>query len=140
MEERMDFSTYLKQLRGKPPASDAMIEAAEAGLSITLPADYSAFLRQADGAAGTLSGNYLVLWAVETLAKYNAGYQVQTWAPGLVLFGSDGGDTAYAFDARDAHMVVVAVPFIGMSLKAARLVAPTFAGFLAALAQGAAPL
>ena len=39
---------------------------------------------------------------------------VSEFAPGLILFGSDGGGEAYAFDVREAVPIIVEVPFIGM--------------------------
>jgi hypothetical protein len=40
---------------------------------------------------------------------------VAQFAPDLLLFGSDGGGEAYAFDTRESPWGVVKVPFIGMS-------------------------
>ena len=48
----------------------------------------------------------------------------------LVLFGSDGGGEAYAFDIRTASLPIVMVPFIGMELQYARPVADNILEFL----------
>jgi len=74
---------------------------------------------------------YLVLWPAEDLASMNDCYAVRDFAPGLVLFGSDGGDTAYAFDTRpDPDVVIVEVPFTGISPDAAEPIGATFGDFL----------
>jgi len=62
----------------------------------------------------TLGQNYVMLWKAEELKPLNAGYEVARFAPGLFLFGSDGGGEAYAFDIREDPWVVIQVPFIGM--------------------------
>jgi len=56
----------------------------------------------------------------------NKSYGVNDYAPGLFLFGSDGGGEAFAFDARSDAKPIVSVPFIGMELKLARPVASNF--------------
>jgi hypothetical protein len=61
----------------------------------------------------------------------NAGYGVSKFAPHLLLFGTDGGGEAYAFDTRTEPWNVVEVPFIGMGEAALAIVRGcTFADFL----------
>jgi hypothetical protein len=48
----------------------------------------------------------------------------------LLLFGSDGGGQAFAFDTRSAANPIVCVPFVGMELKEALPIASSFTGFL----------
>jgi hypothetical protein len=97
-----------------PGASDETLKAAERALQVELPSDYNEFLRASNGGEGFLGQNYIALWRVEELKERNDGYGVEQFAPGLILFGSDGGGEAYAFDTRANPWVVVQVPFIGM--------------------------
>ncbi len=63
----------------------------------------------------------------------NEVYCVREFAPGLVLFGSNGGDTAYGFDTRREGLPIVDVPFIGMGFEEATLIGRSFVEFLAGL-------
>ena len=120
----------LQTLDRRGAASDDLVRRAEGELRVQLPSDYVAFLKESNGAEGTISeSSYVALWPVDELRAANDDYGVVEFAPGLLLFGSDGGDTAYAFDTTDS-MTVVEVPFIGMSRDEVRPVAPTFSEFL----------
>jgi hypothetical protein len=91
-------------------ALDAVLRA----LSVELPLDYKEFLRVSNGGEGFLGRNYVRLWKAEELKPMNAGYGVAQFAPGLLLFGTDGGGEAFAFDTQAHPWTVVRVPFIGM--------------------------
>ena len=60
----------------------------------------------------------------------NKAYEVAEYAPGLLLFGSDGGGEAFAFDTRSATKPIVSVPFVGMELTVTRRLASNFTEFL----------
>lgn len=96
---------------------------AERGLE--LPADLAELLRSRDGGVANEDGLYAHIWSSAELANLNTGYAVEEFAPGLVLFGSDGGDEAFAL-CKDAagRTVVAVVPFIGMSTDAMTVVGP----------------
>lgn len=112
------------------PASDALIKDVESSLSHPLPSNYSRFLRENNGGEGFVSDSYLILWKAEELLDFNREYEVQKYAPGLFLFGSNGGGEGYGFDMRSPEMVVVMVPFVGMSLHYAKVIASDFDEFL----------
>lgn len=120
-------------LRGGAPES--AIADAEDQLRWTLPKDYREFLIRANGGEGFVGESYVILWATEELAQFNKEYQVDEYAPGLTLFGSDGGGEGFAFDRRSGVATVVQVPFIGMALEYARPVADSFDQFLIKLAK-----
>jgi hypothetical protein len=103
-----------------------------------LPPDYLAFMAGADGGEGWVGadGDYLILFPLRDLVGLNRAYQVDVFAPGLVVIGSSGGGEAFAFDTRRSPPPVVAVPWVEMTLDLAAPVAPSFAGLLAALAAG----
>lgn len=70
-------------------------------LGLSFPPDYREFMIASDGAEGRVgAGSYLQLWAVEELPQLNQIARTSHFAPGMILFGSDGGSASYAFDAR----------------------------------------
>ncbi len=113
-----------------PPASADAIHRFEAKSGMRLPEDYVAFLMQSNGGEGFIGTNYATLWRLEELAERNEGYKVADFAPGLFLFGSDGGSEAFAFDKRSDGEQIVLVPFIAMELSKVRALATNFNGFI----------
>jgi hypothetical protein len=98
-------------------ASDEELRDAMASMVCPLPHEYTQFLRKHNGGEGFVGDNYLVLWRAEELGTFNREYEVKHHAPGLLLFGSNGGGEGYGFDTRVADMPIVRVPFIGMDLQ-----------------------
>jgi hypothetical protein len=120
------------------PAGVEEIRKTETGLGVVLPKEYIEFLLHANGGEGVIGDNaYLVLWRVEDLPEINAGYQVQIYAPGFVMFGSDGGGEAFAFDMRSQVKGIVMLPFVGMAVDEIQHVAHNFWHFLEQLRVGA---
>jgi hypothetical protein len=60
---------------------------------------------------------------------FNEAYQTRKYAPGLFLFGSNGGGEAFAFDRR-TNNCVVNVPFVGMDLSLVKLACKSFSELL----------
>ena len=60
----------------------------------------------------------------------NGACEAEDRAPGLFIFGSNGGGEAYAFDTRTPEIPIVSVPFVGMERRLARFIAATFERFL----------
>ncbi|MCI0529109.1 MAG: SMI1/KNR4 family protein, partial [Nitrospira sp.] len=85
------------------------------------------------------TNSWLLLWPLEKLVPLNARYKVSEFAPGLVLFGSDGGGEGYAFDTRQPTFPVVQVPLVGMSLKDTKVRGSSFSEFLRYLANQSSP-
>jgi len=52
-----------------------------------LPREYVEFLNVTNGAEGFIGENYVMLWRVQVLALMNQSYQVEKYAPGLLIFG-----------------------------------------------------
>jgi cell wall assembly regulator SMI1 len=125
----------LKEFAKKDSAAADVIVEAEAALQWSLPTDYKEFLEKVNGGEGFVGENYLILWAADELAQFNNEYEVQDYAPGLVLFGSDGGGEGYAFDARKTPAPIVQIPFIGMDLVYARPMAASFSEFVSKLVE-----
>jgi hypothetical protein len=117
-------------LEVNPPIDSNKVKKVESVLGVTFPDDYVEFITYTNGAEGSIGENYLVLWVIDEIVELNEGYSVNEFAKGLVLFGSDGGDTAFAFDTRTNEMRIVTVPFIGMGLDEITTISNTFNGFL----------
>lgn len=131
----MSVEKLLEDWQLNPGASEAIIVNIISGLSISLPIDYIEFLQRYDGGEGFIGDHYLILWRAEELKVFNEEYEVEEYAPGLFLFGSDGGGEAYGFDVRESSMPVIRVPFVGMDLKYAKVVASSFTDLLKRLAS-----
>jgi hypothetical protein len=97
-----------------PGISEDALDIVMQALCVELPRDYREFLLVSNGGHGFLGQNYVMLWKAEEPKPLNAGYEVARFAPGLLLFGSDGGGEAYAFDTRESPWVVIQAPFIGI--------------------------
>jgi|SRR5262249_7932906 len=133
---RERLNELLERFRWNAPAVSASIEAFEREACVVLPTEYRQFLQVSDGGVGIVGpAGYAMLWRVNDLLRFNKEYEVAEYAPGLLLFGSDGGGEGFAFDLRVPEKPVVAVPFIGMNLADATQLAETFDGFLEYLAQ-----
>lgn len=132
----VDKDQIFSKFRGKTPLVSAEIEQFESVAGFSLPAAYVRFLRRHNGGEGFIGQNsYIILWKLGELAEMNAAYHVSEFAPGLFIFGSDGGGEAYAFDVRTSAMPIVSVPFVGMDLSLAQVVALDFNDFLATLSE-----
>ncbi len=95
----------------------------------TLPEGFVAYLARGgrrEGSVSSLPFGWFRLWPLAEVYYLNAEYQVSDHAPGLLGFGSDGGGEMLAFDEQNR---VVMVPFIGMDLKQARVIAPSWEAF-----------
>ncbi len=126
-----------KQLRGcslKSGATEEQLAAVEAELGRRLPEDYRQVLRDSDGLEGFVAPEtYLSLWSTSDLASLNEAYAVGEFLPGVVLLGTDGGDTGYGFTSRGRQNRYIIVPLVGMSPETAREVADSFSEFLGSL-------
>lgn len=123
----------LARFNGNPPADAEAIRRLEVESGLNLPVEYEGFLRQQNGGEGFIGSAYAMLWRAEELVEMNKSYHVNEYAPGLLLFGSDGGGEAFGFDTRTDAKPIVSVPFVGMALNEARPVASNFNEFLEAL-------
>lgn len=121
---------FLSEFDLNHPAPVHLIEEAEKNLSFSFPKDYRRFLELGNGGDGFIGESYAILWRVEELASLNNEYQVCDYAPGLLLFGSNGGGEAFAFDLRAPTQPIVKVPFVGMDLQSIVVIGKNFSNFL----------
>jgi hypothetical protein len=132
----MERDDLFSKFRGNTPASAAEIQRLEEEGDFELPRDYAAFMQRSNGGEGFIGPNaYVIFWRLRDLVEMNRAYRVEEFAPGLLIFGSDGGGEAYAFDTRTSGMPIVSIPFVDMEPSLARMIAPTFDGFLEALSK-----
>lgn len=131
MDEQI--KALLSQFELNEPASENNIRKVEELLSINFPQEYYDFLLISNGGEGAIGQSYLVLWKIEDLIELNDAYGVEEFAPGLLIIGSDGGDTAYCIDIRSDLKQFVQVPFIGMDLSEVQSCSNDFKGFLSFL-------
>lgn len=130
-EVGMNIEKYLENLTRRAPMSDSALTKSQDQLGIKLPNDYLELLSVTNGGEGFIGKNsYVILWGVEELATMNQSYQVQEYAPGLLIFGSDGGGEAYGFDTRMQLWHIVQVPFVGMDWALAQPVGKSVGDFL----------
>lgn len=126
--------TYTNEMTLNAPFLGDVLAVFRSDFSFYPPTDYAEFLTYANGGEGSVGRNsYLVLWKLEDLQSFNDGYQVNRFAPGIVLVGSDGGDVAYAFDTRPNPISFCRVPFIGMDLSEVEPLGMSFLEFLESL-------
>src|SRR5579859_1697783 len=107
----------LEKFNCGPPASQTSLHQFEAEARAHLPEDYVQFLQRCNGGEGFIGKAYLILWPVEELVKMNKAYEVEEYASGVLIFGSNGGGEAFAFDMRSDTKPIVSLPFVGMDLK-----------------------
>lgn len=127
------FDNLLDNFNGNLPASENELRAFEDAAGLKLPEAYRLFLRIFNGGEGFIGDSYIILFPVNELVEINKRHEMEEYAPGLLLFGSDGGGEAFAFDTRSAGFGIVQFPFIGIDDKAVLKIAATFDVFLQVL-------
>lgn len=104
-------------------------------LNFNPPSDYVEALYFSNGGEGFIQQSYFRLYSLEELLALNKAYQVKSFAPGLVIFGSNGGGEAYGFDTRQVPLEIVQIPFIPMDFQYAKPLGKNFLEFLHALEE-----
>ncbi|MER9891703.1 SMI1/KNR4 family protein [Mesorhizobium sp. M0119] len=117
------------------PAEPAVVDGLSAQLGVALPKDYIDFLKEHNGGEGFIGDNYIIFFKAEELADFNREYEVEKYAPGILLFASNGGGEGYGFDTENAAMPIVRIPFIGMDRQAAETIARDLSDLFARLAD-----
>lgn len=97
-------------------------------IDFTLPKGFIEFFRESNGADISTDENYILLWALTDMIQLNTDYSVEEYAPEFFIFGSDGGDTAYAIEKSTSD--IYEMPFIGMSKEEALFKNKTFTEFI----------
>ena len=125
-----EYDALLNEFVSTFESKEDDVLAVEKEYDTTLPSDYRSFLTTRGGGEGFVGEQYVILWSAKEIVPFNHGYEVKEYAPGLLLFGSNGGGEGFAFDLRKQCADIVIVPFVGMDLAQARSISSTFTGFL----------
>jgi hypothetical protein len=131
----MEIAYLTAKMKLKSGASKDSLSRVQAHFGLNFPSDYLNFLLRTNGGEGLIGSEYLILWSIDDLITLNDAYSVDKFAPGLILIGSDGGDTAYAIDTRTSDLCFIEVPFIGMDLQEVKTCGKKFLDFLEFLFQ-----
>jgi SMI1/KNR4 family protein SUKH-1 len=124
------IAQLVSQMNRNPGASESSLKEAQARLQILLPADYVAFMSEANGATGFVGNSFLNLMPIEELANRRERLKSDKHTPGLLIFGSDGGGMAYAFDTRSNPMPIVEMDFVTIDVNKAKVRAVSFVEFI----------
>jgi len=135
LEEILKQNTTSPDGAGEPSISESSAPSGAAALSPTqggrqtnrlgveLPKDYTDFLKEHDGGEGFVCDNYIIFFKAEEFVDFKREYEVEKYAPGILLFASNGGGEGYGFDTEDPVMPIVRIPFIGMNRQSAETIA-----------------
>lgn len=80
---------------------------------------------------GPIGNNYLQIWPKSKIEKLNTLYKTSIFMTDIILFGSDGSETAYGVNIKKQF---ISVPFIGMADENVSILANDFDGFIEYLA------
>lgn len=127
---RLEILKLMENMQFSEPADNSEIEDTERNLGIRFTEQYKEFLRKTDGAEGPIGKNgYMSLWPIKLVGEINSGSKTRSFLPGLIMFGSDGGDETYAFDYNNKS-VILDVPFAACDMEETEVVAETFEEFI----------
>ena len=112
------------------PATNDQLGEIEKHFNCIFPDDYKEFLKFTNGLEGFTPSNYLVLWTTQELIQLNQAYNVKEFIANTIIFGSDGGEEAFAFDISSTDFTIIKLPFIGMGHIANEKLFDTFESFL----------
>jgi hypothetical protein len=119
------------QCRMTKGASHEQIAALTETIGTELADDYVGLMSYSNGLEGPIGKeNYLALWPVDRLVKATQEYRVAAKLPGLLLIGSDGGDTGYALDVSAPGTVVVELSLSQLDADPIRVVGRSISEFL----------
>ena len=133
MAENMSsrIAELVSQCSTDPCDDEREIESVKSYFGFAFPGDYLQFMREYGGTEGFVGReSYLILWPIRELITHNEGYKVKEFCPELVLIGSNGGGTAYAFDTSSREKSIVEIPFMDLGLSNVTIVGQSFLSFL----------
>jgi len=115
-----------------------LVDPPEALMAQAVPADFTAALTEYGGREGFLGQCYLRLYRLAELLSVNEAFAVPRYAPGLLIFGSDGAGEAYAFELGTGRILMV--PFVPLGMDDAQVVGNDFIHFVGRLADSGTTL
>lgn len=121
----------LTEMQLDGPAADAAID--ELRSKFRIPSDYLDFLKTHNGGHGLVGRVPLVLFRAEQIQEINDAARIGEFAPGLLIFASDGSGKSFAFDFRESKVKLVEFFDMDLGDEEPVEVATTFDGFIDAL-------
>ena len=129
-KDKIDIKELIKTIEFNPAVNDEDIANFESESGLKLPKEYKDFMKLTNGGEGPIGDfSYVQFWSLEELINLNEEYKVEELFPDTFIFGSDGGDEAYAFDTNSKPMKIVQFPFISMP-EEIEVIANTFDEFI----------
>lgn len=126
----IEIKKLTNEMNYNNPTTQSEIDKVEKEYNVSFPSDYKKFILESNGAEGPIGkDNYLVIWPINEIIELNIEYDVEAAQPGLIYFGSDGGDMAYAFDKTN-NMTIVGIPFISIDINEKEILGNNFKEFL----------
>lgn len=113
------------------PPSQVEVETFLKEIDFNLPLGFIDFFKEANGAEINTEDCFVLLWPLTDMVQLNKEYNVEEYASEFFIFGSDGGDTAFAIERWTGN--IFDMPFIGMSKEEAIFRSKTFPDFLEGL-------
>lgn len=107
-----EIKKYIFEMELNAPTSMQIFAEVESQLGIKFPQDYVDFMLLSNGCEGIIGDSYLRIWPIEDIIKMNQAYEVDEYVPGLIIFGTNGGGEAFAFDKRTESIKYIMVPFM----------------------------
>lgn len=114
-----------------PALTNTDIELFIESIDFQLPQSFIEFYKETNGADLSTSNAYVILWPLTDFLRLNQNYKVNIYAPEFFIFGSDGGDMAYAIERTTGY--IFEMPFIGMSKEEAVFKNKDFNEFIEAI-------
>lgn len=113
--------------RNTAPRTDE-VEAFLKQVDFNLSKGFIDFFKETNGADISTNEKYVLLWALTDMGQLNKEYNVEEYAPDFFIFGSDGGDIAFAMEKGTGD--IYEMPFIGISKEEAVFKNNTFTEFI----------
>ena len=135
MNTNKQFTELFNNFIKKPGAEKKAALYACQVLSINPPSDYLAALQFTNGCEGFIRYSFFRLYSITELILFNDAHQVKKFAPGLIIFGSNGSGEAFGFDTRADPIEIVQIPFIPMDFRYAKPLGTNFMEFLSFLEE-----
>ena len=115
----------------QPAPSVVEVEYFTSQVNFPFPYGLLDFLKESNGADIYGEEIYVKIWSLTEMIKLNEDYGVAEFIPEFFIFGSDGGNTAFAIEKDSGR--IFNIPFIEMTKDDAAFVNESFIDFLSKL-------
>lgn len=117
-----------------PPPSGEDLKSLLQKVDFEIDQDYIAFIRDHDGASGSMNdSSYILLWKASEVVQLNPYYEGVEECDKLLFIGSDGGSKGYAFDKVSGK--IVGIDFLDIAYSEPAILSDSFFGFMEKLAN-----